>query len=129
MLRGMYDWRILCNKPDGSPYFVHFRAADAQTARQLAMAEGHTIELAVQPEFLPRPSKEVREREAGEIYGQISFALALTAVAVPMLAVAGAVVGAIAAAESNGRRGWIGLVVSVLVGLVWQVSAWTLHGR
>jgi hypothetical protein len=129
MLRCMYAWRIPCKKPDGSPYFFRYRAADGQVARQLAMSEGHPVDLSVQPEIIPGPIENGRRREPGEICGQISFALALTAIAIPMLAIAGVVVGAIAASESNGRRGWIGLLLSVLVALVWQAVAWSANGR
>lgn len=125
----MYAWRILCTKPDGSPYFVRYRAGDGQVAKQLAMSEGHTVDLRIQPEIIPEPVDNVSKRAAGEVLGQIAVAVALTAIAIPMLAVAAVVVGAMAASESHGKRGWVGLVLGVIVAFVWQVVAWNTSTR
>jgi hypothetical protein len=91
-------------------------------ARQLAMAEGHTVELSIQPELIPEPIENVRPREPGEIGAMISVLLALTGILFPLLALAAVVVGAQAASDSHGKRGWIGFVIGVTAVGGWQIA-------
>lgn len=120
----MHSWRILCNKPDGTSYLVQIRAVSAEVAAKLAVSEGHVLDTRVPPEALPAPAESTPRSEGGQVASAIAVAVALIAIVVPILSVAAVVLGGLAASESRGKRGWIGLILAIVVALVWQARQW-----
>jgi hypothetical protein len=122
MLRGMHSWKVLCTKPDGTSYLARFRAAHAETAVKQAMAEGHVVDTRVPPEMIPEPTEEASRWEPGEVGGLVAVGVALTAIVIPIMSVAAVVLGGMAASDSHGRRGWVGLILGIVVALAWQMQ-------